>query len=107
MSAITSAVGWIEAVLLGPVATAVGVIAIASVGFAMLTGRLDVRQAARVIIGCFILFGAPQMVRELTAALAGTNPHSAASTPPSEPEPLPLPKTPPAKDPYAGAAMPM
>ena len=59
---IVSAVRWLEGTLLGTVATAVAVIAVASVGFLMLTGRINWRYGATVIIGCFILFGAASIV---------------------------------------------
>ena len=57
-NAIASAVGWFQGALLGSIATIVAIIAIASVGFLMLTGRIDIRRAARVVFGCFIIFGA-------------------------------------------------
>jgi type IV secretion system protein VirB2 len=38
------------------------VIAVASVGFLMLTGRINWRYGAVVILGCFILFGAASIV---------------------------------------------
>ena len=60
--AIVSAVRWLEGTLLGTVATVVAVIAVASVGFLMLTGRINWRYGATVIIGCFILFGAGSIV---------------------------------------------
>ena len=60
--AIVSAVRWLEGTLLGTVATVVAVIAVASVGFLMLTGRLNWRYGATVILGCFILFGAASIV---------------------------------------------
>ena len=59
---IVSAVRWLEGTLLGTVATVVAVIAVASVGFLMLTGRINWRYGATVIIGCFILFGAASIV---------------------------------------------
>jgi hypothetical protein len=34
------------------------VIAVASVGFLMLSGRVDWRRGAQTILGCFIVFGA-------------------------------------------------
>ena len=40
----------------------VAVIAVASVGFLMLTGRINWRYGATVIVGCFILFGAASIV---------------------------------------------
>ena len=60
--AITGALGWIQGTLLGSVATAVAVIAVASVGLLMLTGRMNWRFGATVVIGLFILFGASAIV---------------------------------------------
>ncbi|WP_174275583.1 TrbC/VirB2 family protein [uncultured Sphingomonas sp.] len=60
--AIVSAVRWLEGTLLGTIATVVAVIAVASVGFLMLTGRINWRYGATVIIGCFIIFGAASIV---------------------------------------------
>lgn len=59
---IVSAVRWLQGTLLGTIATVVAVIAVASVGFLMLTGRINWRYGATVIIGCFILFGAASIV---------------------------------------------
>ena len=59
---IVSAVRWLEGTLLGTIATVVAVIAVASVGFLMLTGRINWRYGATVILGCFILFGAASIV---------------------------------------------
>lgn len=60
--AITGALGWIQGTLLGSVATAVAVIAVASVGLLMLTGRMNWRFGATVVLGLFILFGASAIV---------------------------------------------
>jgi type IV secretory pathway VirB2 component (pilin) len=59
---IVAALGWLQGTLLGNVATAVAVIAVAMVGFMMLTGRMNWRFGATVIIGCFVLFGAGAIV---------------------------------------------
>jgi type IV secretory pathway VirB2 component (pilin) len=59
---IVAALGWLQSTLLGNVATAVAVIAVAMVGFMMLTGRLNWRFGATVIVGCFVLFGAGAIV---------------------------------------------
>jgi type IV secretion system protein VirB2 len=59
---IVAAVRWLESTLLGTIATVVAVIAVASVGFMMLTGRINWRYGAVVILGCFILFGAASIV---------------------------------------------
>lgn len=60
--AIVAAVRWLQGTLLGTVATVVAVIAVASVGLLMLTGRINWRYGATVILGCFILFGAASIV---------------------------------------------
>ena len=57
--------------LLGTVATTVAVIAVAMVGFMMLTGRMNWRYGAVVILGCFILFGAASIVGGIRAAALG------------------------------------
>lgn len=59
---LVSAVRWLQGTLLGTVATVVAIIAVASVGFLMLTGRINWRYGATVIVGCFILFGAASIV---------------------------------------------
>ena len=59
---------WLQGTLLGNVATAVAVIAVAMVGFMMLTGRMNWRFGATVIIGCFILFGAGTIVAGIQSA---------------------------------------
>jgi type IV secretion system protein VirB2 len=59
---LVSAVRWLEGTLLGTIATVVAVIAVASVGLLMLTGRINWRYGATVILGCFILFGAASIV---------------------------------------------
>jgi type IV secretion system protein VirB2 len=59
---IVAAVRWLEGTLLGTIATVVAVIAVASVGLLMLTGRINWRYGATVILGCFILFGAASIV---------------------------------------------
>jgi type IV secretion system protein VirB2 len=70
---IVSAVRWLQDTMLGTVATVVAVIAVASVGFLMLTGRINWRYGATVILGCFILFGAASIVAGIqsTTSLGG------------------------------------
>lgn len=65
---IVNAVRWLQGTLLGTVATVVAVIAIASVGFLMLTGRINWRHGAVVVLGCFILFGAASIVAGIQSA---------------------------------------
>ena len=67
---IVAALGWLQGTLLGNVATAVAVMAVAAVGFGMLTGRMNWRFGATVIIGVFILFGAASIVAGIQSAAA-------------------------------------
>ncbi len=68
---IIGAMNWLQGTLLGTVATVAAVIAIASVGFMMLTGRIDWRRGAIVILGCFVLFGAASIVAGIRSAAGG------------------------------------
>jgi type IV secretion system protein VirB2 len=69
---IINAARWVQGTLLGTMATVVAVIAVAVVGFLMLTGRMNWRYGAVVIFGCFILFGAASIVAGIqsTASLS-------------------------------------
>lgn len=70
---IVNAVQWVQGTLLGTVATTVAVIAVAAVGFMMLTGRMNWRYGAMVILGCFVLFGAAAIVGGIQNAAQGFN----------------------------------
>jgi type IV secretion system protein VirB2 len=69
--AIVGALHWIQGTLLGTTATVVAVIAVAFCGYMMLTGRLNWRHGAAVILGCFILFGATSIVAGIQTAASG------------------------------------
>ena len=101
---------WIEGALLGNIATAVAVITIASVGFLMVTGRIDTRRAARVVFGCFIIFGASTIAGGILGAIQSGRGDSELAQAPPPPPPVPLPPAIPQAtnpyDPYAGAALP-
>ncbi len=102
------AVGWIERALLGTSANSIAILAVAILGLGMLWGRIDVRAAGRVILGAFILFGAPLIAYQLSNSLRGSD--VIAPTLAQPPTPLPaapqMPKNAPVNDPYAGAAVP-
>lgn len=66
-SPITDALLWMQGLLLGPIATSLAVMAVAGVGFMMLTGRMNWRYGGTVIIGVFIIFGAPRLVNSIGA----------------------------------------
>jgi type IV secretion system protein VirB2 len=68
---IVSAVEWLQGTLMGTVATVAAVIAVAVVGFMMLTGRVNWRHGAMVILGCFVLFGAASIVAGIRSAAVG------------------------------------
>ena len=65
---IVAALQWLQGTLMGNVATAIAVMAVAACGFMMLTGRLNWRMGATVIIGCFVLFGAGAIVTGIQSA---------------------------------------
>ncbi|MHA6334134.1 TrbC/VirB2 family protein [Qipengyuania sp. CAU 1752] len=65
---VVNALAWLQGTLLGSVATAIAVMAVAAVGFMMLTGRINWRFGATVIIGVFILFGATTIVAGIQSA---------------------------------------
>jgi type IV secretory pathway VirB2 component (pilin) len=68
---IVAALGWMQGTLLGNVATTAAVIAVAVVGLMMLTGRMNWRFGATVIVGCFVLFGATAIVSGIRVAATG------------------------------------
>src|SRR4051812_8915649 len=85
-SAIVSAVTWVEEIMLGSAATALATLAIAGVGALLLTGRIDIRRGASIVLGCFVLFGAAAITNGLMAGIRGsglaTSNEIAAETPP-------------------------
>jgi type IV secretion system protein VirB2 len=70
-SPIIAALDWVQGTLLGNLATTAAVIAVAAVGFLMLTGRIDWRRGLTVVIGCFILFGAVSIVAGIRSLASG------------------------------------
>jgi type IV secretory pathway VirB2 component (pilin) len=109
-----AAVTWIEQAVLGSVATSIAVIAVAVVGLMMLRGRLEVRRGVTVILGCFVLFGAPVLaagIRGIASNVLPAPPVVQAPVPPPPmpvarmPAPMPPPPPPSNYDPYAGASV--
>jgi type IV secretory pathway VirB2 component (pilin) len=104
--ALAGAAHWIEGALLGGWGTSLAVLAVAWLGFGMLTGTLSLRRSGLLVLGCAIMFSAPTLARSLLGLArpaAGGNSEIAVA----RPVPPPLPKTtPPIFDPYAGAAVP-
>ena len=68
---IVGAVRWLQGTLMGTAATVAAVIAVGCVGLMMLSGRMNWRYGATVIVGCFILFGAASIVGGIQSAAGG------------------------------------
>lgn len=70
-SPLIAALDWVQGTLLGNLATTAAVIAVAAVGFLMLTGRMDWRRGLTVVIGCFVIFGAVSIVAGIRSLAGG------------------------------------
>lgn len=93
---IGNSIGWLTNLLLGEVAVTLCIIAIALVGFSMLTGRLPLRRGAQVILGCVLLLAAPAIAAAMMAwaSPAGTARSNPAPAVVYEAQPRPpLPQT--------------
>ena len=108
-SVILPAAQWVQGVFLGDIAVAMAIVAVATIGFAMLTGRVDVRRGGTIILGCFILFGASAIANGLRNATQSPETLSSQNVP-SPPAVFARPaRTDEANfgyDPYAGASVP-
>lgn len=105
--AISAAASWVSDLLFGPLATTIAIIAIAWVGFSMLSGRIEIRRGLAVVFGCFLLFGARGIADSLRSMAVSEAPFANAG-PPSSPAyttPTSLPNNANGFDPYAGAAV--
>lgn len=105
-SALVAAAQWVQGTLLGSVAATIAVIAVASVGLMMLSGRLDIRRGVTVIVGCFLLFGASTIVAGAVGVAASGEGGEAVYVDRPSPSPLPSPHAVTPYDPYAGASVP-
>lgn len=104
-SPLVAAVLWLQFTLLGTIATTTAVIAVATVGMMMLTGRIELRRGATVVVGCFILFGATSIAAGIRSAASGFGGPSAPPVPVQASAGVVVP--PPTNyDPYAGASVP-
>lgn len=106
-SAIAAASDWIGNLLFGPLATAIAVMAIAWVGLAMLSGRIELRRGASVVLGCFLLFGAKGIAEGLIARSTNEGSHPVAAMAPTPVYAAAVQQNGSANafDPYAGAAV--
>ena len=70
-SPIVAALNWVQGTLLGNLATTAAVIAVAVVGYMMLTGRMEWRRGIMVVVGAFIIFGAVSIVAGIRSLAQG------------------------------------
>lgn len=104
-NSLAAAIGWLAQLMTGSIGTTIAIIAVALTGFSMLQGRIASRDAGRIVLGCFILFGAPTIARSFLG-------HQAPSRPAARAEIYTVPPgfiAPPSQqnnDPYAGASVP-
>ncbi|WAC25466.1 TrbC/VirB2 family protein [Blastomonas sp. SL216] len=105
---IGSAVVWLQSAMLGQLATAIAVTAIAAVGLALMSGRLDLRRGIVTVIGCFVVFGASGIAAGIVAAATSASMSTAGldGSGRTPRPPIPVVRPPADYDPYAGAAMP-
>lgn len=98
---------WTRGLLGGSLATSLCVIAIAILGFLLLTGRLRVRRSVEVVLGCFLLVGAGLLAVQLQQLAGGAVGSGAAGRETIIlPQATPTQAPPPASyDPYAGASL--
>lgn len=110
-TALLWAAQWVDATIQGPLATGIAILAMAALGFAMLSGRIPLRRGATAVLGCFVLFGAPAIAHGI-ASMAGdyadTRPPALAATIESGAPVFEVPinpERPVVSDPYAGASI--
>jgi type IV secretion system protein VirB2 len=70
-SPLLAALQWVQGTLLGNLATTAAVIAVAVVGYLMLTGRMEWRRGLMVVVGAFIIFGAVSIVAGIRSLAQG------------------------------------
>ena len=104
-SVLPAASDWITGTLFGTLAVSLCVLAVAFVGLMMMTGRLAIREGLRVVIGCFVLLGAPTIALGLMSAAKETAQPATPQVPIIAAPPAPPPLPPSNYDPYAGASL--
>lgn len=105
MPAIETGANWLVTLMTGGLAVGLCVLAIAVIGLLMLGGRLPVREGVRVILGCFVLLGAPIIANAfvMTGEYADSRQAKTDATRLLPPSTRDLPPS--AFDPYAGASL--
>lgn len=91
--------------MLGSAATSLAVLAVAVIGFLFLNGQLDWKRVGRVVIGCFLIFGAPILSAGLLENIGDPPVQSQKEARMEVDLPPPVPRSNERFDPYAGAAV--
>jgi hypothetical protein len=111
VSSLATAATWFTSTVSGPIVTSLLTIAVALLGFSMLSGRLPLRRACEIILGCFLLVGATGISTSMLSFLPTGVPPSidpepvsieVQALPPLGPDPAPSLPTGNPFDPYAG-----
>jgi len=103
-SAFQASADWLAQLLTGSLVIALCVVAVAFIGLMLMTGHLSWRQSLRVMLGCFVLLGAPAISLALQGAVNRAARQEPVSEPPSPPTQTQSPLPPSNYDPYAGAS---
>ena len=105
--ALVGAAAWIEGLMTGGLAVGLATIGVVGIGFAMLTGRLQIRRGIGAVFGCFLILGAPAMARGIMglAVPQGSAPPAPADPPSASLAPVEAKKVQTVDDPYAGASL--
>jgi type IV secretory pathway VirB2 component (pilin) len=90
-----SAAEWVTGTLFGDVAAGLCVLAVAFVGLMLMSGRLAARDGLRVVIGCFVLLGAPLIAAGLRSTAEEATMARSAGQPAIETYSRPAPVSPP------------
>lgn len=70
-SPLLASLDWVKNTLLGNLATTAAVIAVAIIGYLMLTGRFEWRRGLVVLVGIFVIFGAVTIVAGIRSLAGG------------------------------------
>ena len=112
-SSVSAAVQWIEMLLFGRVGMAIAILAVSLAAFRVLWGYSSPIEMARILFGCFILFGAPKIAHAFigmsVSRYASISSEMPVPTVSAAPAPLLKPHLPPVTinpfDPYAGSTL--
>lgn len=103
-SPLAQSVEWLTGLVSGTVAAALCVLAVALIGLLMLGGRVHMRRSARILVGCFLLLGAPAITGGLLSVVR-LDAKSDLISPDTAPIDVRPPLPPSNYDPYAGASL--